>query len=214
MNSWQELLAIEASKPYYGALQLRIKEERMNYTIYPQEKDVLKALELTPYDQVKVVIIGQDPYHEEGQAEGLAFSVPDGIKVPASLKNIFKELNSDLGLPAPTSGHLAKWAKEGVLLLNTILTVRKGMALSHQGLGWETFTDAVIKACDAINHRVVFILLGNDALKKKDLITNKHHVIISAPHPSPLSAYRGFFGSHIFSRTNQALEEVGIKPIA
>ena len=214
MNSWSAFFQIETSKPYYKELQNKIKEERKQYIIYPKEEDVFKAFALTPLEDVKVVLIGQDPYHEEGQAEGLAFSVPDGVKLPPSLKNLFKERQTDLGLPMPTSGSLVNWAEKGVLLLNTVLTVREGSALSHQGLGWETFTDEVIKACNEISHRVVFILLGNDAIKKASLITNEWHYIIRAPHPSPLSAYRGFFGSHIFSRTNQALMEVGLTPVA
>ena len=214
MNSWLTFLQTEQAKPYYQALQNQIKKERTNYTIYPKEEDVFKAFELTPLEEVKVVLLGQDPYHEEGQAEGLAFSVPEGVKLPPSLKNLFKERETDLGLKAPTSGSLISWAKEGVLLLNTIMTVRRGEALSHQGMGWEIFTDAAIKACNDIKHRVVFILLGNDAIKKASLITNEWHYIIRAPHPSPLSAYRGFFGSHIYSRTNQALMEAGIPPVA
>lgn len=214
MNSWEELFKVESAKPYFIALEQRIASERKQYTIYPKPEDVFKAFALTPYNDVKVVILGQDPYHEVNQAEGLAFSVPDGVKIPASLKNIFKELHDDLGIETPTSGHLEKWARSGVLLLNTILTVREGEALSHQGLGWEKFTDEVIKAINALDHRVVFLLFGNDAIKKQNLITNPKHSVITTSHPSPLSAYRGFLGSRVFSRTNQALIEGGLTPIA
>ena len=213
IENWQELIETEANKLYYQKLAQFVARERCQYTIYPPMGREFYALSLTPLTNVKVVLVGQDPYHEEGQAQGLAFSVPKGMKIPPSLVNMYKELQVDLGIPSANHGDLTKWAKEGVLLINRVLTVRKGCANSHQNIGWETFTDEVIKVCNAQNHPIVFILLGSKAQTLRSLITNRIHHIIMAPHPSPLSAYQGFFGSRIFSRTNQYLIQDGLQPI-
>lgn len=212
-NEWDELLKGEFEKPYYLQLRQFLKSEYSTYTIYPDMYDIFNALKLTPYNDVKAVILGQDPYHEPNQAHGLAFSVKDGVKLPPSLINIYKELNTDLGLPIPEKGDLTKWAKEGVLLLNTALTVRRGNANSHRGKGWEIFTDSIIKAMNEREKPVVFILWGANARAKTALITNPNHKILTCAHPSPLSAYNGFFGCKHFSKCNDFLKEKGIEPI-
>ena len=212
-NDWDELLRGEFDKPYYLALRGFLKSEYKGFTIYPDMYDIFNALKLTPYSEVKAVILGQDPYHEPKQAHGLAFSVQDGIEPPPSLKNIYKELNTDLGLPIPTTGDLTCWAKQGVLLLNTSLTVRRGQANSHRGRGWEIFTDRVISLLNEREKPLVFILWGANARAKTSLITNPRHLILTSAHPSPLSAYNGFFGCRHFSKCNQFLRENGISEI-
>ena len=213
MTDWNPVLRGEFAKPYWADLQAFVRSERERYPVYPPHDEVFAALHLTSYADTRVVILGQDPYHGQRQAHGLCFSVREGIALPPSLVNIYKELQSDLGIEPPRHGDLAGWARQGVLLLNTTLTVRGGNAASHQGRGWETFTDEVIGAVSAKDHLVVFILWGSHARRKKQLIdTSRHHVIESA-HPSPLSASNGFFGSRPFSRTNAALEAAGLRPI-
>ena len=213
MNTWEDIINKERTKPYFISLLNRITEERKIDTIYPKEEDVFKALSLTPLHLVKVVILGQDPYHEPGQACGLAFSVPRGEKIPPSLRNIYKELNDDLNIHIPSHGDLTNLTKEGVLLLNTVLTVKEHAAMSHHNYGWQQFTDTLIKEMNKENHPIVFILLGSYAKSKKELITNEIHSVILGVHPSPLSASRGFFGSKIFSKTNELLIHNGLKPI-
>lgn len=203
METWEQIITIESSKPYFQTLLKRIEEERKTTTIFPTQDNVFKALELTPIDKVKVVLLGQDPYHEPNQAMGLAFSVPRGEKIPPSLRNLYKELNTDLGIKIPDHGDLTDLAKEGVLLLNTVLTVKEHHAMSHHNYGWQQFTDVLISKLNQQNHPIVFILLGNYAKTKKELITNSIHYIIEGIHPSPLSANRGFFGSKIYSKTNE-----------
>lgn len=211
-NKWQEVIGQEFEKPYYLALRAFLKEEYRTKTIYPDQYDIFNALHYTDYPDVKVLILGQDPYHGPGQAHGLSFSVKPGMPLPPSLQNIFKELVDDIGCPYPSHGYLKKWADQGVLLLNTALTVQGGNANSHQNRGWETFTDAVIEQLSKREEPIVFILWGNNARKKKKRIAN-HHFIIEAPHPSPLSVYRGFYGSKPFSKTNQYLMKMGMEPI-
>jgi uracil-DNA glycosylase len=211
-NHWQNELETEFSKPYYQKLSAFLANEYKTETIYPNADDIFNALNFTDYPDVKAVILGQDPYHGEGQAHGLSFSVKPGIQLPPSLQNIFKEMTDDLGAPMPSHGYLKQWADEGVLLLNTVLTVRAGQANSHQKKGWETFTDAVIDCLSKREDPVVFILWGNNARSKQNRIAS-HHMIIESPHPSPLSSYRGFFGSKPFSKTNAYLESIGKKPI-
>lgn len=213
MNTWEDIINQESKKDYFLELMEKINFERTNYIVYPKEVDIFKAFELTPLNKVKVVLLGQDPYHEENQANGLAFSVNKGVKIPPSLKNLYKELHSDLGIAIPNHGDLTSLTKQGVLLLNTVLTVRKGMAQSHHNYGWQKFTDEIIKVLNEENHPIVFILLGNDAKGKKCLITNPLHYIIEAIHPSPLSANRGFFGSKIYSKTNEFLIKNNLEPI-
>ena len=213
MNNWESIIEKELTKPYFINLLNKIKEERKTHTIFPKEEEMFKALTLTPLHLVKVVILGQDPYHEPGQACGLAFSVPRGEKIPPSLRNIYKELNSDLNIKIPVHGDLTSLAKEGVLLLNTVLTVQEHFAMSHHNYGWQKFTDVLINELNKENHPIVFILLGNYAKSKKELITNNMHYIIEGVHPSPLSANRGFFGSKIFSKTNEFLKLNNITPI-
>ena len=211
-NEWQNQIGSEFDKPYYRALRTFLIEQYKTKTIYPDQKDIFNALHYTDFPDVKAVILGQDPYHGPGQAHGLSFSVKPGVPLPPSLQNIFKELSDDLGVPMPSHGYLKQWADEGVLLLNTVLTVEESTPNAHQNKGWETFTDAVI---DALNHRempVVFILWGNNAKQKKKRIAS-HHFIIEAPHPSPLSVYRGFYGSKPFSKTNHFLEKINRTPI-
>ncbi len=203
----------ELEKPYYLHLREFLKREYAEKVIYPNMYDIFNALHLTPYENVKVVLLGQDPYHGPGQAHGLSFSVNPGVPPPPSLKNIFKELESDLGCPIPNNGHLVNWAKQGVLLLNTVLTVRAGAAHSHRGKGWEIFTDQVIKQINERSKPVVFILWGRPAQQKIQLIDTKKHKVIQSPHPSPLSAHRGFFGSKPFSQTNVFLQQIGEEPI-
>jgi len=211
-NSWDALLADEFRKDYYLQLREFLKKEYSQYTIYPGMYDIFNALRYTPYEDVKVVILGQDPYHEPGQAHGLCFSVQDGTPLPPSLKNIYKELWDDLGV-ARSTGCLTDWAKQGVLLLNSVLTVRKGQAGSHAGKGWETFTDHVISLLNEREDPVVFLLWGGYARKKKALITNTRHRVLEAAHPSPLSAYNGWFGCRQFSKANAILGTMGKSPV-
>jgi uracil-DNA glycosylase len=212
-TDWNPVLRAELEKPYWRELQSFVAAERRAHPVYPPPDDVFAALHKTPYAEVKAVILGQDPYHGPGQAHGLCFSVRPGVALPPSLRNIFKELASDLGVPPPNHGCLDAWAEQGVLLLNTTLTVRAHEAASHQKHGWETFTDEVIRAVAAKQERVVFILWGAAARRKQDLIDRSRHVVIESAHPSPLSAHNGFFGSRPFSRTNAALEAAGRTPI-
>lgn len=204
-TDWNPVLRAELAKPYWPDLQRFVAEERSRHTVYPAHDEVFAALHLTPYGAVKVLILGQDPYHGPGQAHGLCFSVRPGVPVPPSLQNIFVELDADLGIPPPDHGCLEAWARRGVLLLNATLTVRARQAASHQGKGWERFTDEVIRAVAAKQERVVFILWGASARKKRALIDTTRHVVIESAHPSPLSARNGFFGSRPFSRANEAL---------
>ena len=197
----------------YAKLYKTVIHEYRTHVIYPPSNDVFNAFNFTPLEKVKVVILGQDPYHGEGQANGLCFSVHKGIRIPPSLVNIYKELNSDLGCTIPDNGDLTPWAKQGVLLLNTVLTVRAHEANSHRGIGWEEFTDACIKVLAEQDRPLVFILWGTPARRKKALIHNPKHLIVESPHPSPLSAHNGFFGSKPFSKTNAYLESVGLEPI-
>jgi len=212
-NDWQELLSPEFEKEYYQKLRKFLINEYESKTIYPAMSDIYNAFKFTDYKNVKVVLLGQDPYHGPNQAHGLSFSVNKGIKTPPSLLNIYKELNSDLNCYIPNNGFLKSWADQGVLLLNTVLTVRAHEANSHKNIGWETLTDKVISLLNDREDPIVFILCGNNAINKKKLITNKHHCIITAPHPSPLSAHRGFFGSKIFSKTNDFLISINKEPI-
>lgn len=212
-NSWQEQLKEEFTKEYYLNLREFLKQEYSQQTVYPDRYHIFSALEWTPYEEVKVVILGQDPYHGPNQAHGLSFSVQPGIKTPPSLVNIYKELQSDLGYPPVAHGFLESWAKQGVLLLNTVLTVRNGQAHSHRRQGWEQLTDVIIQKLNEREQPIVFILWGKPAQEKIKMIDTNRHVIITAPHPSPLSAHRGFFGSKPFSKTNKALEELGGVPI-
>ena len=213
MTTWNEILAEEIQKDYYQELQAFVQKRRAEVRVFPEEKNVFNALELTPFESVKVVILGQDPYHGFGQAHGLSFSVQKGIPLPPSLRNIYKELQEDLGGELPTEGDLSHWAKQGVLLLNTVLTVEEGNANSHKGMGWERLTNRLIESLNELNHPVIFILWGKPAQDKEKLITNPSHVILKSPHPSPLSAYRGFFGSKPFSRINDILIQQGQIPI-
>ena len=213
MTTWNEILAEEMQKDYYQELQTFVQKRRAEVRVFPEEKNVFNALELTPFESVKVVILGQDPYHGFGQAHGLSFSVQKEIPLPPSLKNIYKELQEDIGGELPTEGDLSHWAKQGVLLLNTVLTVEEGNANSHKGKGWERLTNRLIESLNELNHPVIFILWGKPAQDKEKLIINPNHVILKAPHPSPLSAYRGFFGSKPFSRVNDILIQQGQTPI-
>ena len=213
MTTWNEILAEEMQKDYYQELQAFVQKRRAEVRVFPDEKNVFNALELTPFESVKVVILGQDPYHGFGQAHGLSFSVQKGIPLPPSLRNIYKELQEDIGGEFPTEGDLSHWAKQGVLLLNTVLTVEEGNANSHKGMGWERLTNRLIESLNELNHPVIFILWGKPAQDKEKLITNPSHVILKAPHPSPLSAYRGFFGSKPFSKVNEILIQQGQTPI-
>ena len=212
-NDWDEILKDEFSKEYYLKLRAFLKSEYKSHCIHPDMYDIFNALKWTSYANTKIVILGQDPYHEVGQAHGLAFSVQKGVKIPPSLLNIYKELHNELGLYIPNNGYLEKWAKHGVLMLNSVLTVRNGQAFSHQGKGWEKLTDEAIKKLSERPMPVVFILWGAAARKKAALIDRKKNIIIESPHPSPLSANRGFFGSRPFSKTNAALEALGETPI-
>lgn len=213
MTTWNEILEEEMQKDYYQKLQAFVQKRRSEVRVFPEEKNVFNALELTPFESVKVVILGQDPYHEFGQAHGLSFSVQKGIPLPPSLRNIYKELQEDIGGELPTEGDLSHWAKQGVLLLNTVLTVEEGNANSHKGKGWETLTNRLIESLNELKHPVIFILWGKSAQDKEKLITNPNHVLLKAPHPSPLSAYRGFFGSKPFSKVNDILIQQGQTPI-
>ena len=212
-ESWKEHLQAEFDKPYFKVLTDFVREEYSRGTVYPPGRLIFNAFDLCPFDKVKVVIIGQDPYHEPGQAHGLCFSVNDGVPFPPSLRNIFKEISDDLGKPVSESGDLTRWARQGVLLLNATLTVRAGMAGSHQGHGWEEFTDAVIRELNINRTGLVFILWGGYAKKKGSMIDRSRHLVLSSAHPSPLSAYNGFFGNHHFSQTNKWLLEHGETPI-
>lgn len=212
-NDWVEAIGGEFKKPYYASLYKFVKEEYSARIIYPPADDIFNAMHLTPLSQVKVLILGQDPYHNEGQAHGLCFSVRPEVDIPPSLENIYKELHDDLGCEIPNNGYLVKWAKQGVLMLNTVLTVRAHQAFSHQGQGWEQFTDAVIRAVNAENRPIVYMLWGKPAQSKIPMLDNPHHLILKAPHPSPLSAYRGFFGCKHFSQANEFLQANGIEPI-
>ena len=212
-NDWDEVLGSEFEKEYYKRLMKFLEEERQDNTIYPPEEDVFNALKFSPYNNTKVVILGQDPYHEPGQAHGLCFSVNKGVKIPPSLVNIYKEMQNDMGIIQPNHGYLADWAYQGVLLLNTVLTVRRGEANSHKGKGWEKFTDRIVELLNQREKPMVFILWGANAKSKQSLITNKDHMILSGAHPSPLSAYNGFFGGGYFSKANRFLELTGQEPI-
>ncbi|HIV11176.1 MAG TPA: uracil-DNA glycosylase [Candidatus Faeciplasma avium] len=212
-NDWDAVLADEFKKDYYLKLREFLKREYATKTVYPDMYSIFNALKLTPLSKVRAVILGQDPYHEPGQAMGLCFSVGDSTRLPPSLVNIYKELESDLGLPPSKSGDLSCWARQGVLLLNTVLTVRRGEANSHRRMGWEQLTDRIISCVNEKKEPVVFILWGREARSKKSLITSGRHLVIESAHPSPLSAYYGFFGSRPFSRANSFLEENGVQPI-
>lgn len=212
-GAWAKALNGEFHKEYYRKLYAFIKEEYAKEVVYPPSDKIFTALHHTPLDKVKVVILGQDPYHEPGQAMGMAFSVPDGIEIPPSLKNIYKEIHEDVGEKIPDTGDLTRWADQGVLLLNAVLTVRAHQANSHKGKGWEEFTDAVIKAVDAEDRPIVFLLWGRNAREKKDIISGPEHLVLEAAHPSPLSAYNGFFGCRHFSKCNKFLKEKGISEV-
>ena len=212
-NDWLAPLSPEFKKPYYAKLYKTIREEYSTRQIFPPADEIFTAFELTPLSDVKVVIIGQDPYHGDGQAHGLCFSVKPDIETPPSLVNIYKELNTDLGCYIPNNGYLTKWAKQGVLLLNTVLTVRAHQANSHREIGWEEFTDAAIKVLNEQDRPIVYLLWGKPAQMKKSMLNNPKHLILEAPHPSPLSAYRGFFGCQHFSKTNEFLRQNGLEPI-
>lgn len=213
-NDWLQAVGGEFRKPYYKELYDFVKEEYSTRVIYPPADDIFNALHLTPLKEVKVVILGQDPYHNEHQAPGLSFSVlPDQREIPPSLQNIYKELHDDLGCYIPDNGYLEKWARQGVLMLNTVLTVRAHQANSHQGHGWEQFTDAILEAVNQEDRPIVYLLWGRPAQSKIPMLTNPKHLILKAPHPSPLSAYRGFFGCRHFSQTNAFLESHGAAPI-
>ena len=212
-NDWLTPLSPEFKKPYYAKLYKTIREEYSTRQIFPPADEIFTAFELTPLSEVKVVIIGQDPYHGDGQAHGLCFSVKPDIETPPSLVNIYKELSTDLGCYIPNNGYLTKWAKQGVLLLNTVLTVRAHQANSHRGIGWEEFTDAAIRILNEQDRPIVYLLWGKPAQMKKSMLNNPKHLILEAPHPSPLSAYRGFFGCQHYSKTNEYLKENGLAPI-
>ena len=204
-NDWDEKIGREFEKEYYLRLRNFLKEEYTSHTVFPDMYDLFSALKATPYSKVKVVILGQDPYHEPGQAHGMAFSVKPGVQIPPSLLNMYKEINSEFGYPIPKTGYLMKWAEQGVLLLNTVLTVRSGEANSHQNKGWEIFTDEIIRQLNSRRDGVVFLLWGNNAKKKKELITGSQHYILETVHPSPLSASRGFMGCGHFKKANEFL---------
>ena len=212
-NDWDGLLKDEFEKDYYLKLREFLKTEYFSRKVYPPMNDIFNALKYTSYEDARVVILGQDPYHGEGQAHGLCFSVKEGVPFPPSLKNIFKEIKESLGIDTPVSGELVGWAKQGVLLLNTTLTVREGAPQSHKGRGWEILTDRIIELMNEKERPVVFMLWGGNARAKKSLVTNKHHLVLECAHPSPLSAYAGFFGSNHFAKANEYLEAKGEKPI-
>lgn len=212
-NDWLMPLSPEFKKPYYAKLYQTVKEAYRTEKVFPPANEIFNAFHLTPLLKVKVVILGQDPYHNDGQAEGLCFSVKKGVDIPPSLQNIYQELHADLGCRIPNHGSLVKWAKQGVLLLNTVLTVRAHQANSHQGIGWEEFTDAAIRILNEQERPIVFFLWGRPAQRKKQMLTNPRFLILEAPHPSPLSAYRGFFGSRPFSQANAFLEKNGLEPV-
>ncbi len=212
-NDWLQPLAPEFKKPYYRKLYSTVLHEYQSRQIFPDSRDIFNAFQFTPLQKVKVVILGQDPYHEPGQAHGLSFSVKPGVDIPPSLQNIYKELQDDLGCYIPNNGYLKKWADQGVMLLNTVLTVRAHQANSHQSIGWEEFTDAAIRILNEQDRPMVFLLWGRPAQSKKRMLNNPKHLILESAHPSPLSAYRGFFGSRPFSRTNDFLVKNGLEPI-
>lgn len=212
-NDWLVPLEAEFKKPYYKKLYETVKREYQTRAVYPDADDIFNAFDFTPLEKAKVVILGQDPYHGSGQAHGLCFSVKPGVEIPPSLENIYQELHDDLGCRIPNNGYLKKWAGQGVMLLNTVLTVRAHQANSHRGIGWEEFTDAAIRILASQDRPMVFILWGRPAQMKRPMLTNPKHMILEAPHPSPLSAFRGFFGSRPFSKTNEYLEANGIEPI-
>lgn len=212
-NDWLDAINSEFKKPYYKELYQFVKEEYSKTVIYPPADDIFNAFHFTPLSKVKVLILGQDPYHNVNQAHGLCFSVRPGEDIPPSLQNIYQELHDDIGFHIPNNGYLEKWAREGVLLLNTVLTVRAHQANSHQGKGWEKFTDAVINAVNEQDRPIVYMLWGKPAQSKAAMLTNPKHLILKAPHPSPLSAYRGFFGCRHFSKANAFLEENGVTPV-
>ncbi len=208
-GSWRDLLAEEFASEWFGELQRFVDEERREFNVFPAAENVYKALEMTSFDDTSVLLLGQDPYHDDGQAHGLCFSVPDDVKHPPSLRNIFKELHADVGVPIPVSGNLTGWATQGVLMLNAVLTVRAHQPNSHKGKGWERFTDAVIHKLNARTTPMVFVLWGGYARKKVEIIDATRHTVIESAHPSPLSAHNGFFGSRPFSRVNEALRGMG-----
>lgn len=212
-NDWDIMLQDEFDRPYFKQLENFLTEERARYEIYPPQEDVFNALRYSSFQDTKVVILGQDPYHEPGQAHGLCFSVNKGVTIPPSLVNIYKEIENDLGIKMPGHGYLADWAKQGVLLLNTVLTVRRGQANSHKGKGWEIFTDRIVEILNERQKPMVFILWGANAKSKTELITNKEHMVITGAHPSPLSAWKGFFGGRYFSKANRYLEITGQEPV-
>ena len=212
-GAWKEAIGEEFNKPYYRQLYQAVNHAYRTEKVFPPADEVFSAFHLTPFDQVKVVIIGQDPYHNDGQAHGLCFSVKPGVDIPPSLRNIYQELHDDLGLTIPSHGYLVKWAKQGVLMLNNVLTVRAHAAASHQGIGWETFTTAVIERLEAEDRPMVFLLWGSPAQKKAACVKNPKHLVLKAPHPSPLSAYRGFFGCKHFSKCNEYLVQNRLTPI-
>ena len=212
-NDWDDILHDEFLKEYYQKLRRILGGEYKNHTVYPDMFDIFNALKYTAYKDTKVVVLGQDPYHEPNQAHGLAFSVKRGVPIPPSLQNIYKELYADLGISPPSHGELTAWAKQGVLLLNATLTVRAGMANSHQSIGWQIFTDHIIHVLNASDAPTVFLLWGSNARRKKEFITNPAHLVLESAHPSPLSAHRGFFGSRPFSKINAFLEKNGRPPI-
>ena len=212
-NDWLPPLSAEFRKPYYKELYLKVKDEHQHHQVFPAPDDLFSAYALTELHNVKVVILGQDPYHDVGQAHGLCFSVKPGVDIPPSLQNIYQELHDDLGLRIPNNGYLVKWAKQGVLLLNTVLTVRAHQANSHRGIGWEQFTDATIRILNEQDRPIVFMLWGKPAQSKQSMLNNPKHLILKAPHPSPLSAYRGFFGCRHFSRANAFLTENHLQPV-
>ena len=212
-NDWLEKLTPEFRKPYYARLYKMVSEEYARYMVFPTYGDIMNAFHYTPLHDVKVVILGQDPYHEPGQAHGLSFSVKPGVKIPPSLENIYQELHDDLGCYIPDNGCLTKWARQGVLLLNSVLTVRAHQAFSHASFGWQEFTDAAIRAVNQEDRPVAFILWGKSAQEKRAMLNNPKHLILMSPHPSPLSAFRGFFGSRPFSKVNHFLEMSGETPI-
>ena len=212
-NDWDIMLQDEFDRPYFKRLENFLTEERARYEIYPPQEDVFNALRYSSFQDTKVVILGQDPYHEPGQAHGMCFSVNKGVKIPPSLVNIYKEIEDDLGIKPPSHGYLAGWARQGVLLLNTVLTVRRGQANSHKGKGWEIFTDRIVEILNERHKPLVFILWGANAKSKTELITNKDHMVITGAHPSPLSAWKGFFGGGYFSKTNRYMEITGQDPV-
>ena len=212
-NDWLEPLTPEFRKPYYANLYQTVRNEYNSHQVFPNADDIFNAFAFTPLANVKAVILGQDPYHNDGQAHGLCFSVKPDVAVPPSLVNIYKELQEDLGCYVPNHGYLKKWADQGILLLNTVLTVRAHQANSHRGIGWEEFTDAAIRILNEQDRPIVFILWGRPAQMKKAMLNNPKHLILEAPHPSPISAYRGLFGSRPFSQTNKFLEMNGVEPI-